>query len=156
MNEQEIRDFLADFRNRLEQAWSLETASSNLPWGEGHPLSNGQCSASSIVLVEELRNRFPNVDFKIALGSVYDVERKQPAIPLHVWIQAYNSVLDPSQVIDLAADQYEHLDDTVIFTTITDTLDQYQLIYSAWNLLEPDEMKKNTRKRAEILKKNLA
>lgn len=103
-----IHEFLKRLRNAIEAYWDETTVSPKfLPIDIAKPQSLGQCAPTSQVLLDELREAFPNSDFTLAIGEV----RKSGAlvIPYHVWVVELTESPKDSRIIDITADQSEVL-----------------------------------------------
>ena len=99
-----MNEFLRQFRSVIEAGWSEATISPKfLPIDTTKPLSLGQCAPTSQVLLDELREVFPNSDFTLAIGEV----RKNGTVVIayHVWVMELADSPKDRKIIDITADQ---------------------------------------------------
>lgn len=97
-------DFLKKFREVVADCWDEETVSPKfLPIDIDRPRSLGQCAPTSQVLLEELRSRYPEADFTLTIGEVWN--KDDLVIPYHVWIIETAESPKENKIIDVTADQ---------------------------------------------------
>jgi hypothetical protein len=152
----ELRRYLEGYRRRLEGAWTAETASPNLPWGPGKPPATGQCSASSLVLAEDLQEAFGPLDLQLATGTVWSAQTGSVAITLHVWLVLHGE--DRRQapwVIDLTADQSPQIERAVTLATLDELLAD-GLAYAAYTIGDLTTARPQTQARAALLRRSLS
>lgn len=155
---QKLTAYLTDYRRRLEQAWIEETASPNLRPIAGKPMSTGQCSATSLMLFDDLHADLDkDLLIKIAIGQVIDLARHAQAIELHVWLQLYDEKYAVPVIADLTADQSMLIDKKLILEKNVTLVETEQLLYLPYNLYAaPTEIKEGTQARAALLRERMA
>jgi hypothetical protein len=104
---------LADYRKRLEAAWSDETMHPGYTDEDGPaPPSRGQCGVSSVWLALELYDRY-EVDPTYCYGKL-SVEGVPSSIDHHCWLEIGGRD-DPHRIIiDLTCDQAEGLEESIL------------------------------------------
>lgn len=150
--------YLIKYRQGVEAVWREETASPNLRPTKSKPISTGQCSATSLVLFDDLHKAFGSLNLKIALGKVWSIKANKCAIPLHVWLQLYTDDAYASPlIIDLAADQADVIEEKVICETAIQLVAKQGYAYVVDNLFpRPADFKTQTQERARLLRHLLA
>jgi len=86
----------------LEHAWSAETAHHSVTWGQGEPISRGQCGVSSVWLARRLIEL--DYDAQVAEGTLELDDLHQG----FVWVQV-NRKDETPWVIDVTCDQFNSI-----------------------------------------------
>lgn len=124
-----MNHLLETLRHNFQGIWGESTVSPMYsPVDPAKPKSLGQCSPTSYVLIELLRNAFPDREFTLAAGQVLGPEGT--IIPYHVWVVEIADSPKHNKVIDITADQTEVLP-SIIYRSITDLIDDgiYYIAY---------------------------
>lgn len=103
-----MKEYLEKFRNGIALHWDEKTISPKfLPIDITRPLSAGQCAPTSYVLLNDLRKKFPNRLFTLAIGEVWKDEKM--VIEYHVWVVELANHPQENMIIDVTADQSQVL-----------------------------------------------
>ncbi len=152
--EEEIRNFVALFREKIESKWTPDLLWEHFIPSGGDTPSAGYCGPSSVLVINELKKAFPEENFSIATGRVYS-NSKEWIRGKHVWVVWHHN-LKTATIIDVTADQSRNIDEKIIFENI-DNLAHKGINYIAYRLQRSiEDVDDSSRKRAEILEKMLA
>jgi hypothetical protein len=110
-----LRPTLEEFRARLAESWSPETAYPGSVgashWFDGNP--EGQCGVSSVWLAEELARKY-SIPSTFCLGSlIFDDDQAEDLID-HCWLEIASELGD-ELVIDLTCDQAQGFGREIVF-----------------------------------------
>ncbi|HSX00550.1 MAG TPA: hypothetical protein VLH38_05955 [Patescibacteria group bacterium] len=98
----EIFAIALEERQRLERAWSHETAHHSVVHQDGEPISRGQCGVSSVWLTRQLLER--GYQARVAEGTIETDDLHEG----FVWVQVERSHTEPL-VVDITSDQFGSL-----------------------------------------------
>lgn len=145
-----MKDFLKNFRDRIEASWDEQTCSAKfLPIDKTNPAA-GQCAPTSFVLLEELRSHYPERRFTHAIGRV--MVNGKVAIDYHLWIVEITSESRDATIIDVTGDQSKVLP-PILYEKLFTLIDQ-GVEYIACEMSETSNfLNASARQRCELLKK---
>lgn len=103
----EVLQIATEARNTLERAWSAETAHHSVVWGQGEPISRGQCGVSSVWLARRLIEC--GYDAQVGEGTL-GLDNLQQGF---VWVHL-NRGDDPPWVVDITCDQFRSINRTAV------------------------------------------
>jgi hypothetical protein len=139
---QALRSTLGEFRARLSESWSPDTAypGSVTPshWFAGNP--QGQCGVSSVWLAEELAREYAILS-TFCLGSlIFDDDHAEDLLE-HCWLEI---ATEPGEelVLDLTCDQAHRFDREIVFDSKSE-LDRAHIYYVPHARVDISDLPKN-------------
>lgn len=136
MSVPDIEAFAHDFRTVIEPCWGSDTGSCSaelFPEGYEIPPSGGQCVATSGLLLDELRDAFPDERFRLTTGAVY--LGRMAVLSHHSYVTHHPVFGRSPTVIDITADQAPKITDRVVYGDMLE-LAARGVIYLAFNQYE--------------------
>lgn len=136
MPKQTIEAFAHDFRDAIEPCWGVDTSSyaaDLFPEGYEIPPSGGQSVPTSGLLLDELREAFPDERFRLTVGAIY---LGRAAVLAHHTYVTHHPVLGRSPtIIDATADQAPGITERVVYKDMS-KLAARGVVYLAFNQYE--------------------
>jgi len=146
----EVFQIATQARSILEQAWSAETAHHSVTWGQGEPISRGQCGVSSVWLARRLIEL--DYDAQVAEGTLELDDLHQG----FVWVQV-NRENEAPWVVDVTCDQFGSINRTRVHVGEYDSGPGTIGAYALGELFDPyANVHRKLMRRYTILETNIA
>lgn len=144
-----ITKYATDFRELIEPHWSEDMLYEKFAASPEGARSAGYCGPSSVLLFKNLRAAYPENEFSLAVGRVYEgaVEFIKGK---HVWVVLHDK-LRGAVVIDITADQSKKVDEKIIVRDV-DELAREGISYVPYQLARTlDDVDESPKRRAAML-----
>lgn len=151
---EKVITFVRKYREEIEPHWSEDLLYEKFTSSFGSLPSAGYCGPSSVLLWKQLKDEFPDEQFSVAVGRVYE-DSSEFVKGKHVWV-VWHHKLKGATIIDVTADQSGKINDKVIVEDI-DTLARRSMNYVAYQLAKTlGEVNASPKRRAKLLEEKLS
>lgn len=136
MSVPKLEAYTRKFRELIEPAWSINTASygeSNQALDPNAPAAKGHCVITSAFLLSGLRRAFPENRFRMTVGCV--LVDGALAINHHTYVTEHSILGRPPVVLDATPDQTPEITNTIVVANMQE-LAVNGLTYLAYNQYE--------------------